>query len=152
MFVADEQSVPVDVGAIRKLATSVLEAERCPPESEVSVMLVGDIEMADYNRRFLERSGPTDVISLPIEELSPGRPPTSAPAGPPVMLGDVIIAPGYVRDQATRLAVEFEDEVALMVVHGLLHLLGYDHQDDGDADAMEERERMILSAAGRKRR
>ena len=109
VFVADEQSVPVDVGAIRKLATSVLEAERCPPESEVSVMLVGDIEMADYNRRFLERSGPTDVISLPIEELSPGRPPTAAPAGPPVMLGDVIIAPGYVRDQATRLAVEFED-------------------------------------------
>ena len=152
VFVADEQSVPVDVGAIRRLAASVLEAERCPPESEVSVMLVGDIEMADYNRRFLERSGPTDVISLPIEELSPGRPPTAAPAGPPVMLGDVIIAPGYVRDQAARLEVEFEDEVALMVVHGVLHLLGYDHQDNGEADAMEERERMILSAAGRKRR
>ena len=68
------------------------------------------------------------------------------------MLGDVIIAPGYVRDQAARLEVEFEDEVALMVVHGVLHLLGYDHQDNGEADAMEERERMILSAAGRKRR
>lgn len=152
VFVADEQTEPVDVNSLRALAVSVLEAEECPPGSEVSLMLVGDDDMAGYNQRFLRRAGPTDVISLPIEELAPGRPPTVTKLGPPPMLGDVIIAPAYVRRQADELETEFDDEVALMVVHGLLHLLGYDHADDTDAERMEERERRLLAAAGRKRR
>ena len=68
------------------------------------------------------------------------------------MIGDVIIAPGYVRRQAGELEVEFDDEMALMVTHGILHLMGYDHQDDGDASAMEGRERELLALAGRIRR
>ena len=152
VFVADEQSEPVDIGALRELAVSVLEAEDCPADSEVSLMLVGDEEMAGYNLKFMERPGPTDVISLPIEELSAGRPPSMMPQGPPPMLGDVIIAPGYVRRQASALEVAFEDEVALMVVHGLLHLLGYDHADEAGAEKMEARERDLLAAAGRTRR
>lgn len=152
VFVADEQTEPVDVESLRRLAASVLVSEDYPAETEVSVMLVGDDEMAGYNARFLKREGPTDVISLPIEELAPGRPPTAVPAGPPVMLGDVIVAPAYIRRQAARLEVEFEDEISLMVVHGMLHLLGYDHADDTEAERMELREREILGAAGRKRR
>lgn len=152
VFVADEQSEPVDVAALRDLSVSVLEAEACPADSEVSLILVGDDEMAGYNLKFMERSGPTDVISLPIEELAPGRPPSTMPQGPPPMLGDVIIAPGYVRRKASDLGVAFEDEVALMVVHGLLHLLGYDHADEAGAEKMEARERDLLAAAGRTRR
>lgn len=152
VFVADEQAEPVDVDSLRALAVAVLEAEDCPPDSEVAVMLVGDDEMAGYNRRFLRKTGPTDVISLPIEDLTPGQPPSLAQPGPPPMLGDVIIAPAYVRRQAAELETEFDDEVALMVVHGLLHLLGYEHDKDGDAERMEERERQLLAAAGRRRR
>ncbi len=152
VFVADEQSEPVDVAALRELARSVLEAESCPADCEVSLLLVGDEEMAGYNRKFMEASGPTDVISLPIEDLSPGRPPASAPQGPPPMLGDVIIAPTYIKHQAVELDVGFEDEVALMIVHGLLHLLGYEHENGADADRMEARERELLAAAGRNRR
>lgn len=152
VFVADEQPDPVDVAAVRSLAACALEEENCPPECEVSVILVGEEEMAGYNRRFLDRAGPTDVISLPIEELVPGRPPGPAPDGPPPMLGDVILAPSYIRRQAAELGNEFDDELALMVVHGVLHLLGYDHADDDQADRMEDRERAILEAAGRKRR
>lgn len=152
VFVADEQGVPVDVDQLRLLAVATLEAEGCPLDTEVSVMLVGDEVMAGYNAQFLERKGPTDVISLPIEQLAPGRPPTSVPAGPPPMLGDVIVDPEYVRRQAEELDVEFEDELALMVVHGLLHLLGYDHAEDEETQRMESREREILGAAGRRRR
>lgn len=152
VFVADEQSEPADVSSLRALAISVLEAEACPMGSEVSVMLVGDDEMADYNQRFMQQVGPTDVISLPIEDLAPGRPPSTAPLGPPPMLGDVIIDPAYVRRQAKELEVGFEDELALMVVHGLLHLLGYEHEGDADAERMEERERQLLAAAGWQRR
>ncbi|HEX2155046.1 MAG TPA: rRNA maturation RNase YbeY [Acidimicrobiia bacterium] len=152
VFVADEQSESVDVAAVRDLAGLVLENENCPAESEVSVILVGEEEMAGYNRRFLNRSGATDVISLPIEDAVPGRPPGSVVGGPPPMLGDVILAPSYIRRQASELEVDFHDEMALMVVHGLLHLLGYQHDSDEDANRMEQRERSILEAAGRRRR
>ncbi|MGA7270126.1 MAG: rRNA maturation RNase YbeY [Acidimicrobiia bacterium] len=149
VFVADEQAVTVDTAAMRKLAESVLKAEGCPSESEVSVILVDETEMASYNERFLKRTGPTDVISLPIEDLAPGRPPTAVPAGPPPMLGDVILAPSVIRNRATDRGVNFEDEMALLVVHGLLHLLGYDHDLEEDAEAMESREHQLLEAAGR---
>jgi probable rRNA maturation factor len=149
VFLADEQPIAVDTAAMRKLAESVLEAEGCPPESEVSLILVDEAEMASYNRRFLKRSGPTDVISLPIEDLAPGRPPRAVPAGPPPMLGDLILAPSYIRAGAEERRVDFDDELALLVVHGLLHLLGYDHAVKSDAEAMETRERQLLEAAGR---
>lgn len=152
VFVADEQSEAVDVGWIRHLATLVLEAEDCPPDSEVSVILVGDEQMAGYNRRFLAREGATDVISLPIEHLVPGAPPPSLPTGPPPLLGDVLLDPAYIRRQAADRERDFEDEMAMFVVHGLLHLLGYEHDTDQDAERMEERERRLLALAGRSRR
>lgn len=151
VFVADEQSEDVDVEGLRHLAALVLEHESCPPDTEVAVILVGDEEMSGYNARFLERAGPTDVISLPVEELVAGRPPGSLPGGPPPLLGDVIIDPAYVRRQAEELEVGFEEDLALMVVHGILHLLGYDHDDDDAAGVMEDREREILAMMGRKR-
>lgn len=148
VFVADEQSEAVDVAALRRLSEVALEMEGCPADAEVSVILVGDEEMTGYNRRFLERSGPTDVISLPIEDLVPGRPPGKVPDGPPPLLGDVILDPAHIRRQATTLGRDFDDEMAMFVVHGLLHLLGYGHDADADAARMEERERRILAAAG----
>lgn len=152
VFVADEQSEPVDVAAIRDLVATVLSAEGCPPQTEVSVILVGDEEMAGYNRRFLDRTGPTDVISLPIEELRPGHPPGGSNGGPPPMLGDVILSPAYIKRQAEELGESFKDELALMVVHGVLHLLGYEHDTDEDARTMEQREAEILRSVGRRRR
>jgi probable rRNA maturation factor len=108
--------------------------------------------MAGYNQRFLDREGPTDVLAFPVEELIPGVVPDRDPNGPPMMLGDVIVAPAHVRRQATELEVDFEDEMALMVTHGLLHLLGYDHVEDVDADRMEARERELLAMVGKVRR
>ena len=68
------------------------------------------------------------------------------------MLGDVIVAPTYVRRQASDHGVSFEDEMALMVTHGILHLLGYDHVEDEAAEQMESRERELLAKVGRTRR
>lgn len=152
VFVADEQAEPVDVSGLRHLASSVLEGEAYPADTEMSVILVNEEDMAGYHQRFLDGSGPTDVISLPIEELKPGHTPGGPSGGPPPMLGDVILAPSYIRRQASDLEQEFDDEMALMMVHGILHLLGYDHEDEADAAVMEEKERHILAAAGRVRR
>lgn len=149
VFVADEQDLEVDVAELHRLANAVLKAEDCRSDTEISVILVGDDEMAGYNRQYLEGEGPTDVISLPIEDLRPGVSPGQRSEGPPLMLGDVILAPDYIRRQADQFERDFTDEISLMTVHGILHLLGYDHDSEEDAEKMEGRESHILAAFGR---
>jgi probable rRNA maturation factor len=126
----------------------VLSEEGYPDETEVTVLLVSDDEMASYNERFLERSGPTDVLAFPVEELLPGVVPDHDPNGPPLVIGDVIVAPAYVGRQAAEHGSGFADEMALMVAHGILHLLGYDHVEDDDAELMERREAELLALVG----
>ncbi len=150
--VTDEQSLPVDTTGLRHLAELVLTAEGLPADTEVSVVLVPDEVIAAYNRRFMEREGPTDVLAFPLERLRPGEVPERAPGAPPLVLGDVFIAPGHVAAQAERLGTDVGTEMALMLVHGLLHLLGYDHVDDADAELMERRERELLAEVGMVRR
>jgi probable rRNA maturation factor len=149
---ADEQGEPVDLERLRRLAELVLAQEGYPAETELTVLLVSEAEMAAYNERFLERAGPTDVLAFPVEELIPGVVPDQDSNGPPLIIGDVIVAPGYVGRQAEENDVAFEDEMALMVTHGILHLLGYDHIDDHEADSMERREAELLSLVGLRRR
>lgn len=141
----------MDLDRLRRLAELVLIEEGYPTETELTVLLVSEDEMAAYNERFLERSGPTDVLAFPVEELMPGVVPDQDSNGPPLIIGDVIVAPGYVGRQAKENEVEYEDEMALMVAHGILHLLGYDHIDDADAEMMERREVELLSLVGVKR-
>lgn len=152
VFVADEQSQPLDLPALRELASLVVSAEGYPENAEVTLLLVSNEEMSAYNRRFLDRDGPTDVLAFPVESLIPGVVPETDPLGPPLLLGDVIVAPAYIDNQATTFGVSFDEEMSLMITHGLLHLLGYDHQSKADAELMEGRERYILSTMGKERR
>lgn len=152
IFLADEQTTQVDLPGLRALAELILREEGYHDDSEVTLLFVTEPEMASYNRRFLDRDSPTDVLAFPVEELLPGVVPDSDPQGPPLMLGDVIIAPAYVRRQADEHGVTFDSEMALMVTHGVLHLLGYDHTTDDEAERMEERERQLLAMMGWTRR
>jgi probable rRNA maturation factor len=152
VFVADEQTELVGLGELHSLAEMVMREEGYPEDVEVTLLFVDESEMAAYNVRFLDRTGPTDVLAFPVEELLPGVVPDHDPQGPPLMLGDVVVAPAYVRRQAHEYGVSYEDEMALMVIHGILHLLGYDHIDEDEAERMEERERRLLANVGRTRR
>lgn len=152
VFLANEQSMAVDVDALHALANLVVSEEGYPEATEVTLLLINEDEMAGYNQRFLNRTGPTDVLAFPVEELLPGVVPEHDPLGPPLMIGDVVIAPTYVERQAEDHGASFDDEMALMVTHGILHLLGYDHEVDGDAELMEQRERDLLAKVGRVRR
>lgn len=145
VFLADEQDEPLDAEPLRKLAESVLTEEGFPDDTEVSLLFVGGDQIATYNERFMHRSGATDVLAFPVEHLTPGEVPRSRPGGPPLNLGDVVIAPAIVRAQAETAGRPYRQELELLIVHGLLHLLGYDHDTDPRADAMEERERRLLS-------
>lgn len=152
VFVADEQKEAVGLPDLHALAEMVLREEGYPDDSEVTLLFVDESEMASYNERFLDRDGATDVLAFPVEELLPGIVPDRHRQGPPLMLGDVVIAPSYVRRQAIDFGVTFEDEIALMVTHGILHLLGYDHVENDQAERMEDRERQLLAKVGRTRR
>ena len=152
VFLADEQSEEIGLSDLHSLAEMVLSEEGYPEETELTILLIDDEEMSEYNERFLNRSGPTDVLAFPVEDLLPGVVPEHDPHGPPLMIGDVIVAPAYIRRQAIENSVAFEDEMALMVTHGVLHLIGYDHLVDEDAERMEQRERDLLARVGKARR
>jgi probable rRNA maturation factor len=151
VIVSDEQGDPLGTPELLSLAELVLEGEGVPPESEVSIVLIDEQSMADLNERHMGKTGPTDVLSFPIEDAAPGRPPERVSGGPPLNLGDVFIAPAVVRRNAESRRVDPEDEMALMVVHGLLHVLGWDHEDEAEAERMEARETQLLAAVGRVR-
>ncbi|MEA2024404.1 MAG: rRNA maturation RNase YbeY [Actinomycetota bacterium] len=148
---ADEQDEPIVTDELLRLAEFVLEEEGLDSETGVSLVLIDEAEMTQLNEAHMGKHGPTDVLSFPIESAVPGVPPTRSPGGPPLELGDVFIAPSVVRDNAERYGAPFEDELSLMVVHGLLHLLGWDHEVEDEAARMEARESELMARVGRVR-
>lgn len=156
VFAADEQSAqPVETLRWIKLAEAVLADEGVRGETEVSLLFVDEATIADLNNRFLGKDGPTDVLAFPIDEepAESGRSPDSGGTGPgftsepedaPTLLGDVVICPAVAHRNAPEHAGTYEDEIALLVVHGLLHLLGMDHEDSEEAEVMEGKERDLL--------
>jgi probable rRNA maturation factor len=150
VLLRDEQDDPLPTEPLVALARAAMRAERLPVDSELAITLVDVETMAGYNREYLDREGPTDVLALPIEDLSEGIE-MRVGVGPPLLLGDIIICPRVVAGNASAAGVAFDDEMALMVVHGFLHLLGHDHMIAAEAEAMEKREREILALVGRER-
>lgn len=148
IFLADEQNEPVETGTLVAMAERVLEAEGLPDESEVAIVLVGEDEMSGYNERFMNRSGATDVLAFPVDQLKPGELPTAVVNGQPLTLGDIFVCPAVVQRQAQELGIDLGTELALIITHGLLHLLGYDHDDPVDAEKMSKREQELLTLAG----
>lgn len=157
VFVADEQSdAAVDHARWARLAESVLGAQGIRGDAELSVLFVDEAAMAGLNKRFMGKDGPTDVLAFPIDEepAESGRSPDSGGTGPgsppaemddqPTMLGDVVICPTVAGRNAPEHAGTFDDELALLIVHGILHLLGMDHVDDEEARVMEAREQELL--------
>jgi probable rRNA maturation factor len=157
VFVADEQAaVPVDTARWARLAEGVLVAEGVRGHAEISLLFVGEDDIAILNEEFLGQAGPTDVLAFPIDgELvevddgagphrrGPDRPPPD-PGDLPLLLGDVVVCPGVAARQAETHAGTVDDELALLVVHGLLHVLGHDHAEPAEHARMRAREIELL--------
>jgi len=156
IYAADEQADhPVAVDRWAALARAALEAEGITVDTEVSLLFVDEPAIAALNERFLGKAGPTDVLAFPIEDevTRHGRSPDEGGTGPAsieaatgrhLLLGDVVICPGVAAANAVDHGVTFDDEIALLVVHGILHLLGMDHESDDEAERMERREQQLL--------
>jgi probable rRNA maturation factor len=131
---------PLALEAFERLGEFVLRMEEAPDAVELSIALVDDDEIAHLNERYRHIAGPTDVLSFGCDDPCP------AASDEPIALGDVIIAPEVASRQAVELGVTVESELDLLLVHGILHLLGYDHESDTDAAVMQGRERVLLDA------
>lgn len=143
--VVDEQrDEPVDVERWRALAEGVLEAEGVGVDVELSVLFVDRATITELNRRYLEGEGATDVLAFPIDEEPDDLDDAPAVRRPPRVLGDVVICPAVARENAPAHAGTYEDELALLLIHGILHLLGMDHFEDDERRAMQAREEWLL--------
>ena len=124
------------------MAERILSDLGCSSESELSILLVDDDEMQRLNREYLSRDHPTNVLAFAMTEgedrhLNPS------------VLGDVVVSTETAQREALQRNVTLEEEMALLLVHGILHLLGYDHEDDPSAGAeMEAKEEEVLTRLG----
>jgi len=136
----------VDLIRLREVAMKILRYLECQPQSELSIALVHDEEMRRLNREYRCRNQSTDVLSFAQQETIDPQliQPYSEEASYPLPLGDVIISVETTRRQALEQHKTFEEEVYFLLIHGILHLCGYDHRSEEDAQIMEKLEHKIL--------
>ena len=113
---------------------------------ELSVRLTGDEEVRTLNASWRGKDKPTNVLSFP--QIEPAELSNVGSDGPELMLGDLVLARGVCEREAAEKAIPMESHAAHLIVHGTLHLLGYDHQDDSSAEDMESREVRALALLG----
>jgi probable rRNA maturation factor len=123
---------------VRKIATETLNALVCP-NAELSISLVSDKKITELNRDYLQRSRPTDVLAFSMHEGEFGQ-------INPNLLGDVVVSIETARAQAEKQGCGFNEELCLLVVHGILHLVGFDHEGSRlAAKKMREKEQELVS-------
>ena len=157
VFVSDEQSdVAIDAPRWQRLATEVLQAEGVRGQAEMALLFVAASAIQEMNRIHMGSDSPTDVLAFPIDLVDDSRAtgPAARTATPvrarvdvselPLLVGDVVVCPQVAAGQAAQHAGNLDDELALLVTHGVLHVLGYDHDTVEHADRMRLRERELL--------
>jgi len=152
IVVSGTTRMDVDEAEVAEFVESILRQESVADDVTVSVSFIDSAAMTDLNFEHMSKQGPTDVLSFPIEDAAPGRPPIAIDGGPPLDLGDIFICEDVVEAHAVEYEVPFTSELHLMVVHGVLHILGWDHQNDLEAEAMELQEAQHLATIGLTRR
>lgn len=136
--VANESGYRIDEVMLVSVARYVLDKMRINPLAELSVLLVDVEAMTELHVKWMDEPGPTDVMSFPMDELDTARRPDESGPGP-ALLGDVVLCPAVAAEQAKAAGHDLQDELHLLTVHGVLHLLGYDH-----AEPAQEREMFRL--------
>jgi probable rRNA maturation factor len=145
--VLNESGTEVDVDGLARLSRFVMDRLRVHPQAELCLQVVDEDTIASLNERWMDGTGPTDVLAFPMDELRPGLVNEDPQEG---MLGDIALCAAVARRQAEQVRAEqaasgapathsAEDEIELLTVHGILHLLGYDH-----AEAEEHKEMFAL--------
>lgn len=136
VFVANEQLLGVDELRLIALASHTLQAEEVDDEAELSILVVGADHIKRLNKRFAGDEYATDVLAFPMMEGEEND----------FLLGDVVICPEVAEPNAAKLGHGLGEELDTLIVHGTLHLLGYDHQGSHDKAKMDRRQREVLDS------
>jgi len=146
LIVAQCWSVEPDAETIvyRAIETAALMVDADTGDAELAVMLTDDSGIRTLNKNWRGQDKPTNVLSFSALQPAAGREPDDAPR----MLGDIAIAYETTRREADDQQKPFDHHLSHLAIHGFLHLVGYDHEKDADAEAMENLERAILAALG----
>lgn len=148
--ISDDQPHPVDVDRLRHLADHVLAAQGVPAHVELSVACIDADEMAALKGQHLGEHVATDVLAFPMDAIDEwaGERGAGGDAGAPTMLGDVVLCPQVAAAQAADRDASTAEELDLLLVHGILHLLGYDHVDTTEREEMFGLTDTLLAAFG----
>lgn len=144
----NESGIEVDETGLVGLATFILDELRIHPQAELSVLLVDEPTMAAYHEKYMGEPGPTDVLSFPMDELRPPNHDEEPPAG---LLGDVVLCPTITSAQAAEHGREPDEEAEYLLVHGILHLLGFDHGSPEEKTEMFGLKNDLLAAWAKQR-
>ena len=120
-----------DLGRLKSIAQFTILAQGVHPDSELNISLLDEEEMSALHLRWMEEDGPTDVLAFPMDEVKQN----SATLGP-AMLGDIALCPTYANKNALKVNSSLQDELELLTVHGVIHLLGYDHMKADEKEVM----------------
>ena len=136
VFLANEQGVPLDEPLLAALARHTLEAEDVDSDAELSILFVGADHIRRLNARYAGDDYATDVLAFPMMEDDEES----------LLLGDVVVCPEVATVNAEKAGSSLDAELRTLIVHGTLHLLGYDHQNDAQREAMDKRTNEILDS------
>lgn len=139
--VRNETTTEVDEKEFVELSRFVFEAMHLHPATELSILFVDEPAMERLHVQWMDEPGPTDVLSFPMDELTPGTPDRTAPEG---LLGDVVLCPSVAARQAAEAGHSAVEEMLLLTVHSILHLLGYDHMEEDERKVMFDLQRKLL--------
>ena len=129
----NESGFPVDEESLQAITLHAMAQMKVHPDAEVAIVLVDEKAMADLHLQWMDEPGPTDVLSFPMDELRPGLEGDDAAEG---ILGDIVLCPTVAKQQAEKAGHSLMDELHLLTVHGMLHLLGFDHAEPDDEREM----------------
>lgn len=144
--IVNESGIDVPEQELLRMARHVYAALHVHEQAETAVTVVDAARMAELHVEWMDLPGPTDVMSLPMDELTPGTERTPAEG----VLGDVVLCPEVAAEQAARGGHSRDDELMLLLTHGMLHLLGYDHMEPEErAEMFELQDRLVSEVLGR---
>lgn len=150
-FIDQTRSVPADyIDMLQRLLTFAARKEGVPVEAEISVNFVTNKDIQELNRNYRQLDKPTDVLTFALQENS-GMELAIIGEDLPISLGDIVISVDKAKDQAEDFNHSLERELGFLAVHGLLHLLGYDHINPKDEEIMFKKQEELLHAYGLER-
>jgi probable rRNA maturation factor len=140
---SNESEVEVDLDRVQALAIHVRDELKLHPQVDVGIIFVDEEPMTELHIKWMDEPGPTDVLSFPMDELRPGSDLVPSPEG---VLGDIVVCPQVAAEQAVKAGHGTIDEILLLVTHGMLHLVGFDHAEPEEEKEMFGLQKQFLAS------